>query len=524
MSYSSRLDNPEVRAVLEANRAKLAMMQAQQEAHQQQYSTSREPRASVPAQDHHPRAQGPTTSQPRQGRMDVGTGGIRSNPMFGEEAMATPGPAISGDYIPKLSGVMRTPPIAGLASDAKLPPVGDLFMPEPQLPLGLSLAGSTLPAPRTHGYGGGSTDPSLKPEAIPHFASWDGGRSYLSGSFLFNSAAERAAGRAPASPAQALESYPPQVQESMLVDDLLHAFSGLEGVWIRPKLVDGRSGPRLEFTIVARGQLEPALLEMATKMLPLCECVAVISRFAETRRRYEWGLVSQALAGAMRGVLQDWELMIAQLEHQLRNGKLTLQGLWYYVQPPMAALKLVASIAAEASARRLRGASLLSLLHAKAGALMGDAAAHRLALRLLRAAAEPYFAMLERWLCEGLVDDPYSEFMIREDPGVTKEDLSADGGSAFWTDRLTLRAALDPMTGMPEVHMSRDGGTPGQAYDVPRFLEKAQKAILDTGRCINLIKSCGKQAERALPPGVHLGKVLFIFSCPVTYPIKSLIN
>lgn len=45
----------------------------------------------------------------------------------------------------------------------------------------------------------------------------------------------------------------------------------------------------------------------------------------ETRRAYEWGLVCQALAGAMRHVLQDWELMVAQLEHQLRAGKLTLQ-------------------------------------------------------------------------------------------------------------------------------------------------------------------------------------------------------
>lgn len=139
--------------------------------------------------------------------------------------------------------------------------------------------------------------------------------------------------------------------------------------------------------------------------------------------------------------------MVAQLEHQLRGGKLTLQALWYYVQPPLtgasacaavvgsscarqpqagadacspcpslpAALKLVASLAAEASARRLRGAALLDLLHARCGASMGDAAAHRLALRLLRAAAEPYFAMLERWLREGAVDDPYREFMVQED-------------------------------------------------------------------------------------------------------------
>lgn len=67
-------------------------------------------------------------------------------------------------------------------------------------------------------------------------------------------------------------------------------------------------------------------------------------------------------------------------------------------QPTSAALKLVASLAAEASSGRLRGAALLDLLHSRCAGAMGDAAAHRLALRLLRAAAEPYFGMLERWL------------------------------------------------------------------------------------------------------------------------------
>ena len=50
---------------------------------------------------------------------------------------------------------------------------------------------------------------------------------------------------------------------------------------------------------------------------PASEYVVTIQRFVETRRAYEWGLVAQALAGGMRGVLQDWELMVAQLETQV---------------------------------------------------------------------------------------------------------------------------------------------------------------------------------------------------------------
>jgi len=46
----------------------------------------------------------------------------------------------------------------------------------------------------------------------------------------------------------------------------------------------------------------------------------------------------------------------------------------------------------------------------------GDAAATALLQRLLRAGCGPYFCALERWLCEGVLDDPFAEFMVQEDP------------------------------------------------------------------------------------------------------------
>lgn len=51
--------------------------------------------------------------------------------------------------------------------------------------------------------------------------------------------------------------------------------------------------------------------------------------------------------------------------------------------------------------------------HAWPGA--GDAAAAALLERLLRAGCAPYFRALERWLCEGTLDDPFAEFMVEED-------------------------------------------------------------------------------------------------------------
>lgn len=42
------------------------------------------------------------------------------------------------------------------------------------------------------------------------------------------------------------------------------------------------------------------------------------------------GLVCQALAAVMGQYLSDWGVLVAQLEHQWRMGRLTLQSMLYY--------------------------------------------------------------------------------------------------------------------------------------------------------------------------------------------------
>lgn len=46
--------------------------------------------------------------------------------------------------------------------------------------------------------------------------------------------------------------------------------------------------------------------------------------------------------------------------------------------------------------------------------IAGDSNGRALLLLLLQAACGPYFRMLELWLCQGVLDDPYSEFMVQE--------------------------------------------------------------------------------------------------------------
>lgn len=48
-----------------------------------------------------------------------------------------------------------------------------------------------------------------------------------------------------------------------------------------------------------------------------------------------------------------------------------VQALWFHVQLPMASLGMAAGVASQASARRLRGAPLLNLLHQRAASAAG---------------------------------------------------------------------------------------------------------------------------------------------------------
>lgn len=72
-------------------------------------------------------------------------------------------------------------------------------------------------------------------------------------------------------------------------------------------------------------QVEPPFTPPAS--INTCsEYVATIQRFVETRRAYEWGLVAQALAGAMRHVLQVGRSPSHRLEHMLLRHKEWMDG------------------------------------------------------------------------------------------------------------------------------------------------------------------------------------------------------
>lgn len=70
----------------------------------------------------------------------------------------------------------------------------------------------------------------------------------------------------------------------------------------------------------------------------------LIFSFIEEKSSFEYGQVNHALTAAMRTLMKEYLILVTQLEHLQRQGLLSLQKLWFYIQPTMRTMELLASI------------------------------------------------------------------------------------------------------------------------------------------------------------------------------------
>lgn len=116
-------------------------------------------------------------------------------------------------------------------------------------------------------------------------------------------------------------------QENALIEDLLHVLVGVEGSYIRimPTAENAKKN-----MMVIDDDADILLKTLAKRIVSLCPLYSAAIHFIDENDN---GLVNQALAAAMRGVIKDYFTLIAQLESQFRRNELTLQKMWYYLQP-----------------------------------------------------------------------------------------------------------------------------------------------------------------------------------------------
>ncbi|KAK4577976.1 hypothetical protein RGQ29_028207 [Quercus rubra] len=271
-----------------------------------------------------------------------------------------------------------------------------------------------------------------------------------------------------AGPDKAIGCFDAAVQELIVIDDLLSAMVGIEGRYILIKRVRGKED---NVTFQVDPSMDLALQELAKKIFPLCESFMMINQFVESRSQFKNGLVNHAFAAALRALLLDYQAMVAQLEHQFQLGRLSMQGLWFYCQPMMGSMQALSTVIQKASTNNFAGSAVLNLLQSQAKAMAGDNAVRSLLEKMTQCASNAYLGILERWVYEGVIDDPYGEFFIAENKSLQKESLTLDYDAKFWRQRYSLK----------------DG--------IPSFLANIAGKILTTGKYLNVMRECGHHVQ-----------------------------
>ncbi|KAM4034181.1 gamma-tubulin complex component 2 isoform 2-T2 [Anomaloglossus baeobatrachus] len=252
-------------------------------------------------------------------------------------------------------------------------------------------------------------------------------------------------------------------QEVVIVEDLLYVLVGVDGRYITAQTVVG-SQIRC-FSVDPN--LDMSVKELVNRILPVAASYSSITRFIEEKCSFEYGQVNHALSAAMRTLVKEYMILVTQLEHLQRQGLLSLQKLWFYIQPTLRTMEVLASLATSLNNGECLGGATLSLLHDKTFGYTGDIQAQELCLYLTKAASAPYFVILEKWIYGGVINDPYSEFMVEEHE-LQKEKIQEDYNDKYWDQRYTI-----------------------VQQQIPSFLQKVADKILSTGKYLNVVRECG---------------------------------
>jgi gamma-tubulin complex component 2 len=301
-----------------------------------------------------------------------------------------------------------------------------------------------------------------------------------------------------------------QDQEAAVLDDLLFAFMGYEGQYIRfadqynPLEEKSRlAGP--DFRISAG--LDPSLRDLSSSMLKMATHYSAIDAFVEVQSREDYGSVNHALCAAIRTLLKDYLILIAQLEMKVINDtSFTLHQMHISVMPTAQSLAQLYALAQELlkknslleddpddsmdefdadniierlreggdllpgslSKKRCLGGNVLALLTQRLATYSGDPAARKLLEMLLREASRPYVTMLNEWLHHGGIKDSHSEFMIGERASIKRERMDEDYTDEYWEKRYYIRDK-----------------------EIPPQLESVREKVLLAGKYLNVVRECG---------------------------------
>jgi len=313
-----------------------------------------------------------------------------------------------------------------------------------------------------------------------------------------------------------LKQLYPRHQEYLIIEDLFYVLLGFDGEYIYR--INDKTSRNLFFNDETTSSninnfqiskdLDQSLKDLIYRILPLANYYIQIENFIETHSLFEYGQINQAFSAAIRRLLQEYRILINQLEHQFHtSNSFSLQKLWYYIHPHIHTMATLSSLIEKIQVKESpfnhsednstsdvsnfsnpsdfflmnnkntvlpRGGALLTLIHNDILVYSGDPMTKKLYEYLLSYASVPYFKILKRWIYHGEIKDPSNEFMV-EKKNIRKENLHEEFNDMYWEQCYTLREEA-----------------------MPTFLASYKHKILAAGKYLNVIREYKREESGKL--------------------------
>ncbi|XP_073975806.1 gamma-tubulin complex component 2-like [Rhodnius prolixus] len=290
----------------------------------------------------------------------------------------------------------------------------------------------------------------FKLKNVAEITNWSTKRPYLSSDFVDSSVSENTI---------STFNIPTASQENQLLSDLITCFLGGNSYYIQAEPLSNKNAIR---TFKVLEGLDVKLQNLAEKCLKLAEYYSQLCRFIDDNRLLSVGRVNQALVSALDVTLLEYKNFIVQLEKLHLEQTLSLHELWFQIQDVLQTLSVLSNIASDISKKQLRGGATLTYLLEQRFYFSDTASEGEIIKYLTKKAAEPYMQSVKEWIFNGIIFDPFDEFMITEK---LKSSFKECQTLEYWEKRYQIRKSY-----------------------MPSFLEPVSNEILKSGVYLNVIR------------------------------------
>lgn len=228
------------------------------------------------------------------------------------------------------------------------------------------------------------------------------------------------------------------LSESKLIHQMLFVFQGIETKNIK------LSKRERAFCIDNDLNVDKKHKQIAHRLCELGWLHNIIKKYFTARVKDKaFGLVGQAFCAALQQEVSEYYAFLSILQSQLHQSDsgleagdstspLTLYKLIVWTATPLERLKWVASLVENSPGKR--GGSLVSIVHAYMQ--HGDDGIRTIIHRILKVVSLPIWHIIESWIYEGELHDPFQEFFVAADLAI--------GVDRLWFDKYHLRHPMIP--------------------------------------------------------------------------------